>query len=226
MYCDIWTAPSNQIDLSIPIKDREGTHVMLASVVNFLDDLDGCNYFFSCGTALGLVRDGKFIDWDTDIDIDILEPSEVMIQEIIENMLKLGFSFYRKLSVKGKFSQLVFLKEPYHSVDFCFWFKDGKYFLNDVPETLIYKRSHPVQIYNAFTVLQNKGLGFRVPANFDEYFSVLYGESWRIPNKYSNWFKNARDLKIDLNAYRLWSKLLWKVEHITRRLLRYAGWKK
>ena len=37
--------------------------------------INGFDYFISGGTLLGIYRDGKLIDWDDDIDIDILNYS-------------------------------------------------------------------------------------------------------------------------------------------------------
>ena len=120
MYKDNWYKVNKNINLSIPIVERKNVYSEINNVINFLNKFKSCNYFFSCGTALGLVREGRLLDWDTDVDIDILEPTELIINNIIDNMQALGYSYQRVLKSKRRYSQIVFIKAPYHSIDFCF----------------------------------------------------------------------------------------------------------
>jgi phosphorylcholine metabolism protein LicD len=210
MYKDIWYKINQNINLSIPIIERKGVYSEVNNVISFLNKFKNCNYFFSCGTALGLVRDGKLLDWDTDVDIDILEPTELIINNIIDNMQALGYSYQRVLKKGKRYSQIVFIKAPYHSIDFCFWYEGKKNFVNDVPETNIFKRSHPIKVYNKFKEIKIKNIFFKIPSNTESYFKLLYGEDWRTPKKYKNWLKNANDLKFDLSISRVFFKILWK----------------
>jgi len=43
---------------------------IIRSVITFLNE-EKINYWVTNGTLLGLVRDGKFIDWDDDFDLDM-----------------------------------------------------------------------------------------------------------------------------------------------------------
>ena len=102
MYKDIWYKINQNINLSIPIIERKGVYLEIDKVTIFLNSLENCNYFFSCGTALGLVREGRLLDWDTDVDIDVIEPNQSTINEIIHRMEELGYSYLRKLKKKVK----------------------------------------------------------------------------------------------------------------------------
>ena len=210
MYKDIWYKINENIDLSIPIVERKNVYLEIDKVTIFLNSLENCNYFFSCGTALGLVREGRLLDWDTDVDIDILEPTELIINNIIDNMQALGYSYQRILKKGKRYSQIVCIKAPYHSIDFCFWYKGEKNFVNDVPETNIFKRSHPIKVYDKFKEIKIKNIFFKIPSDTESYFKLLYGEDWRTPKKYKNWLKNANDLKFDLSISRVFFKILWK----------------
>ena len=56
----------------------------LSTIIRFLN-INQVDYFISGGTLLGLYRDGKLIDWDDDIDIDIFSSSyRRNIKKIIE----------------------------------------------------------------------------------------------------------------------------------------------
>ena len=214
MYNDVWYIVNKDINLSIPLIERENVYEEINKVTFLLNNLKKCNYFFSCGTALGLVREGKLLDWDTDVDIDILEPTELIINNIIDNMQALGYSYQRVLKKGKRYSQIVFIKAPYHSIDFCFWYKDKNNWINDVPETHVFKRSHPLNIYKEFKYLRVQNIEFRIPSDTDSYFKLLYGEDWQTPKKYTNWFKNAHDLKIDYNICNIFYKILWRLKMI------------
>ena len=218
MYIDKWYRLHENINLSVPIVKRENVISEISSVIDFLNDLDSCNYFFSCGTALGLVREGKLLDWDTDVDIDIINPSKLLIEEITTQMQKLDYSFQRVLKRKGKYLQIVFVKEPYHSVDFCFWYKseNKKNWINDVPETYVFKRVHPINTYVRFKKIKINNIDFRIPYNTDLYFKLLYGADWKTPKKYKLWIKNAHDLKIDFNIFNIFLKILWRFKIIRK----------
>jgi len=221
MYTDIWSKINQNINLSVPIIERKDVYLEINKVTIFLNSLENCNYFFSCGTALGLVREGKLLDWDTDVDIDILEPTESTINEIIHRMEKLGYSYLRKLKNKDIYSQIVFIKEPYHCIDFCFWYKEKNGFINDVPETNIFKRSHPFEIYKEFKNVKIQNIEFKIPSDTGSYFSLLYGNDWETPKKYKNWLKNANDLKFEINILNLIRKLVWKTNDTYKRVKNY-----
>ena len=212
MYKDNWYKVNKNINLSIPIVERKNVYSEINNVINFLNKFRSCNYFFSCGTALGLVREGKLLDWDTDVDIDILEPTELIINNIIDNMQALGYSYQRVLKSKRRYSQIVFIKAPYHSIDFCFWYKEKNGFINDVPETNIFKRSHPFEIYNEFKNVKIQNIEFKIPSDTGSYFSLLYGNDWKTPKKYKNWLKNANDLKLDYSLLSIYSKIIWRIK--------------
>lgn len=212
MYKDNWHEVNKNINLSIPIVERKNVYSEINNVINFLNKFKSCNYFFSCGTALGLVREGKLLDWDTDVDIDILEPTELIINNIIDNMQALGYSYQRVLKKGKRYSQIVFIKAPYHSIDFCFWYKDKNSFINDVPETNIFKRSHPFEIYKEFKNVRIQNIEFKIPSDTGSYFSLLYGNDWKTPKKYKNWLKNANDLKLDYSLLSIYSKIIWRIK--------------
>ena len=209
MYLDKWYKIDENIDLSIHIVKRNDIYSEINKVVQFLNKLDNNQYFFSCGTALGLIREGKLLDWDTDVDIDILEPTDTLIEQIIFEMKKLDYSFQRVLKKNNQYNQIVFCKAPYHSIDFCFWYREVNYFVNDVPETSIFKRSHPISLYKEFKELKIKNVLFKIPADTEIYFKTLYGDNWRTPKKYKNWLKYANDLRFDFSLSRLFFKILW-----------------
>jgi phosphorylcholine metabolism protein LicD len=212
MYRDQWFRIPENIDLKIPIYQRKDIFAELFSVTGFLNGCNSCEYFFSCGTALGVCRDGKLLDWDTDVDIDILEPTDSLIVDIIKEFQLMGYSFYRIVKCEEKYSQIVFVKEPYHAIDFCFWYRENNNFVNDLPETHIFRRTHPVAIYKEFRNVLIENLEFRIPSDVDSYFQLLYGLDWQTPKRYNNWLANANDLKLDYSLSRVFYKFIWRLK--------------
>ena len=59
IYYDTWHHLPESIDLSVPLKNRDNTFKELKKVISILNDSLKTKYFFSCGTALGILRDNK-----------------------------------------------------------------------------------------------------------------------------------------------------------------------
>ncbi len=53
---------------------------LLRKVCSVLNDHE-IDYFLTCGTLLGYIREGDFIEWDTDIDLGVFDVDEVLKQE-------------------------------------------------------------------------------------------------------------------------------------------------
>ena len=212
MYRDKWSFPTDWEErFKLPMSERESAYEELDMVSKSLQQIENLKYFHSCGTMLGILRDGRLLDWDTDIDFDVLDATEQQVVLIKDLFEKLGYKSLRMLSNEDKISQMVFYKEPYHVMDICFWYEEGEFYLNDVPESLYFKRVHPKKLYENFQSYRLSGVDFIFPSDSESYFTYLYGEDWRLPKKYSNWLKHANDLRIDWNWIRVLEKCKWRL---------------
>jgi len=66
---------------------------LLQKVCSVLNEND-INYFLTCGTLLGYIREKDFIEWDTDIDIGLFDIYEVL--KLKNHFKKLGLRCYQK----------------------------------------------------------------------------------------------------------------------------------
>ena len=82
--------------ISVPFRCRENTFKELKKVVSILMIVSKQKYFLA-STALGILRDNKLIDWDTDIDIDLINPTDKELEYLTNHMLKNDYSMYRLL---------------------------------------------------------------------------------------------------------------------------------
>ena len=70
--------------------DEEMCVENLKEIKRILDDA-GVKYWLDFGTLLGAVRDGKFIPWDTDIDLGMMCAEGCKVIARIEEFEKKGF---------------------------------------------------------------------------------------------------------------------------------------
>ena len=55
---------------------------LLRKVCTVLNEND-TDYFLTCGTLLGFIREGDFIDWDSDIDLECLRSRNLNVSSRI-----------------------------------------------------------------------------------------------------------------------------------------------
>ena len=80
-------------------------------------------------------------------------------------MLKNDYSMYRLLKKNGRYIQLVFVKKPYHSIDFCIWYDHFDGYINDIPETIFLKRVHSKSLYDDFKEIKFNNINIQLPKN-------------------------------------------------------------
>jgi|7_EtaG_2_1085326.scaffolds.fasta_scaffold00352_15 hypothetical protein len=146
---------------------------------DILKDL-GVEYFLSCGTALGFYRDGNFIPWDDEIDVDILAETYVArFYEMRERFIDEGFiarSTWR--GPGGLTSKMSFIKNGI-KIATCGLSDDGNGFRCDR-----FQR-YPAKCFETPEVAAFGGRNFNLPSPADEYLTFLYGD-WRTPIKSYN----------------------------------------
>ena len=122
-----WNAAHNKLRvfsdyLHIPFDGHKpmpsSGNVVLRRCYEALESI-GVKYQITDGTALGFYREGRFIPYDTDLDVDILA-DDVDINEI-ENLFEnvLNMTIGGKMSYKGKFQQLAYNDDEESSPFLC-----------------------------------------------------------------------------------------------------------
>lgn len=130
-------------------------------------------WWVSAGTALGLYRDGDFIQGDTDIDI-AAKGYEGVDKDTTEALK--GFELCRTIYHEGKPMQLAFIKDGI-ILDIYFHWQEDNNFVNygESGKTVI-----PSRIYNPIEIETKYGkLPFPNPP--EEYFKIRYGDDWQTP---------------------------------------------
>ncbi len=163
------------------------------------------NGFLGHGLALSIIRDNKTPTYQ-DLDYDIYAWDK--IDEIIDDMQKLGYEVYTIGYLNGEVKLLTFAKDDSYidffickkidnSFDVCtvccetnrpkFKQEENKY-ISDRFICYVRKMS--------YTEIESKKIDdnlFYLPKDYDTYFSEMYGKDWRTPKKYFNWALNPKN---------------------------------
>jgi|TARA_R100000081_G_scaffold47776_1_gene22794 hypothetical protein len=147
-------------------------------------------YFLSCGTALGLYRDGNFIPWDDEIDVEVF--SEVLcpvLPQLRDEFIKRGF--IARPTYRGNTSKMTTFKNGIKVAI-------GAIYSNGAGYRCDLNQKFPDKFYNQPEIYNFNGRDFRLPGPTDEYLTFYYGD-WRTPVK-------SYDVNEYLNKDKKWRK--------------------
>ena len=150
------------------------------------------SYRLTDGTFLGLYREGKFIDHDNDIDIDILGNAEFesLHQKMIDNGMILG----RRVFKDGLIQQAAYYNSDHIIFDILFWYEDGKEIVN-YSEPGYIRRQPKKYFLNLDTFILN-GRSYPVPSEPEDWLEMRYGRDWHIPKTYKgDWKDECHDIE-------------------------------
>lgn len=164
----------------------------LKLLLNSFDNSSDLTMRLSDGSLLGLLRDGKLISHDNDIDFDVLWSKKSV--KIIENIAKdQEWGLIRKVSYRKRMQQLTFFDDEKIIYDFIFWSLDDKFAIN-------FSEPNHFRIMNekflTRMVRENiEGFNYFVPKDKEEWLEFRYGRNWNIPqSKKGDWKKDCGDL--------------------------------
>ncbi len=176
----------------------EGKHAvvvekMLADIAELMFKAD-VEYIVDGGTLLGIVREGRLLPWDTDIDLSIRsDQAEKLIKQRWRLWLK-GYRTRVKYLKKDigpfKAGQVRIIKVQTHFMGikkhdiadiFVKYKYDGEY-LNLVGKTELITWAFPVKFLEQHQFVELNGKKYMAPVDLDEYLTLLYGD-WKTPVK-------------------------------------------
>jgi phosphorylcholine metabolism protein LicD len=151
-------------------------------------------YWLSCGTLLGLYRDGDFIghDNDTDVCININSLNKKLLTDIEKNGFKIGNIFGR---LEDGFE--IALNKNGVKTDLFFFYKKENYWYHSVYSnfTQIDSLKHDY-VFKPFNLKETKFLGhkFITPDDIELVIIQQYGDNWRIPNKNWSYYQSPKNI--------------------------------
>ena len=157
------------------------------------------NYWFSAGTALGLVREScGWIKHDTDIDAEIYVTEKEIPGLVLHEFRAEGYRLIRTTKFKNKIMQYAFMN-PMDNIIFDIYF-----YYDDLKHELL-KEDNCIANFNDSGILwmpiemiriKDVARGFPLPYPAVDYLTLRYG-NWRKPRSIkSSWSDDACELLI------------------------------
>lgn len=166
-------------------------------------------YFYTYGTLLGLVRDGKFIPYDNDLDLGMIKTETFEWESFQKFMEKNGFKKIREFSWDGKVTEQAYSYKKLTFDIFLYEYVKEKnkmitysYFNNRKNE---YTSVHDVSVegyyntpINDFRYIESHGVKFRIPEEPEILLREVYEETWKIPIE--NWDYKQSKARFELEG--------------------------
>lgn len=149
------------------------------------------NYYLDYGTLLGIVRDGRLIEWDDDIDFKILSSDVNQVQKLMDEYSNL-------LSVKNDviIEKAIYKKSNRDINSMCYTISEkGKeenvksvgidFFIMYYKENAVYQGDYvfPSHFFRSKEMIDWNGISVRVPNDTLKYLTHIYGD-WEVPKKF------------------------------------------
>lgn len=161
------------------------------------------DFFFSFGTLLGIIRDGRLLGRDMDLDMVVLLDNNEEIFKFREYLINNGFDRLHSFEVNGVgINQDAFIFNDV-MVDINYAKpainKYNNYLFYDLPEqrnkVLIFSFTFTKTVKYKFGDIQ-----INIPENPDQYLAETYGDDWKIPNPNYIYWENPKAIKTDLTG--------------------------
>lgn len=140
----------------------------------------GLTFWLSEGTALGAVREGRFIPHDDDVDVaTFIENIDMVVQSVLPILVESGFKVV-KVWNEGRFITLERGGE-YMDIDFVEEGKPCMFMTVGKVSNGFHQCDDLLRILQGLHRVEFLGRQFLVPG--DDYLVHQYGPTWRVPNK-------------------------------------------
>ena len=129
------------------------------------------------GTLLGVVRDGKLMDYDTDVDAGIFRRDTLAIAAAMKELCKdYGFTFIRNVCLDNTIT--IMRDDEY--VDFSVFTENAIWYLTLTDPMICVLKDYQLDNLQPIKFL---GAKFSVPQDYERDLVIWYGKDWRTPKK-------------------------------------------
>lgn len=168
----------------------------LKDAIECLDKHNFTNFIID-GTLLGAIREGDFIEHDTDIDLGVFMDEWTIdkLGDFLKDMMRAGFILYHSFGKFGEHFELAWYRDGI-KVDFFFYYKVGdkirfNAFLNGgrtLPDDIL-TYEYDAQYFIKDLLWEEKFNGFKVrtPRFPKQILEQKYGKDWETPTKKWDW---------------------------------------
>ncbi len=168
-----------------PPHDQKTRKKIFCEIYKIFENLK-LNVWITGGTALGAMRDNNFIEWDDDIDMDMLESDFVPKMYILKELL-IESDFIVRLKDTNEYPKMVVFKYGM-KVAIGSLKESGKFLLRPA-----YKL--PKIFFDPSKTIKFMGISVLAPFPPHDYLEYVYGKNWSIPKKIED------DVQLYTNKY-------------------------
>lgn len=173
-----WRAPKPR--RSMNMADAERTLLDVRAVL----DAAGVPFFLILGTCLGVVRQGRIIDYDIDIDLGALvEDLRPLIPALAESFRAAGFTPVVHTAPCAEPRAMSVLRDGIKT-DIAGFIRHGEARFSPSGAD-DYCLVYPAEFFERTEMVTAYGVEWRVPSPPDAYLAFHYGRNWRTPDP--NW---------------------------------------
>lgn len=184
-------------------KVADKANLILPSVAKLLQKHD-IAFCLDGGTLLGIVREGRLLPWDYDLDLFVRGEDASKIRALKWQLLRLGFRLNKRKTLSSfgpipndaprvyKIKSLRKYDGQRLTIDLIFKYADEGHYHWVVGINPPVHKKVPRKFYDQFGSIEYKGYAYPIPHQVDEYLKYRYGD-WRTPKKEWNF-------KVDDNA--------------------------
>lgn len=185
-----WVAQLHR--LRIPLTSRVFLPLNVESLEKSLAELHdvfdrhGICFWLRDGTALGVLRGGRILATDDDVDIGVWLDDRPAVERALQDLEELGFVVYEK------YDFMISLLRRWESIEIVIsksWAADDAY--HNFVDTF----------FADLRTVEYLGRKFNVPSRSDAYLEFCYGPDWRIPKSFSWWSSSSFLPKEERDTY-------------------------
>jgi len=168
---------------NIPAKDRKRFQKIKKHNLIIANDIlvkNNVTFWIADGTLLGIYREGDFILWDNEIDLDVfIENLFPKIDSLKEDFLKAGFMVDVSKDLNNTKINLFrnMSKVSIRGLYLCPEYENNKYRLSK-------GYRYPKSFYDVFGKIEFKGNSYKTPNPIKDYLNYVYGKGWKISVRY------------------------------------------
>lgn len=162
--------------------DKEKTEEDLNNISRGLQEVawilneNKVKWFLCCGALLGAYRDGDFIPWDHDVDIDAATMSLSQFHRIVQSLKDNGFEIKTRLRRNEPFK--ITAKKYHMPYVIRIWEKKGEYWRLRSPASKL-----PKKLFDNTGRIEIRGVLYPCPKDTEQYLEWVYGSQWKTPIK-------------------------------------------